>query len=101
MAFGAGKVAETAHIDDRNVVAPAPRDLRHRATLHLDGVRAELLAQAPPRAFGVDEAVAGQDRTEMNRGRARSGADRGAGRGSSTSPVTAACRRATSPSDTP
>ena len=99
MALGAGKVAETADIDDRNVVAPAPRDLRHRTALHLDGVRAELLTQAPPRALGVDEAVAGQDRAEMNRGRARGGADRGR-QGSSTSPVTAACRRAASPSDT-
>ena len=51
MALGAGKVAETADIDDRNVLAPAPRDLRHRATLHLDGMRLELLVQAPPRAL--------------------------------------------------
>ena len=69
MALGAGEVAETAHIDDGNVVAPAPRDLRHRTTLHLDGVRLELLVQAPPRALRIDEAVAGQNRTEMHRGR--------------------------------
>ena len=77
MAFGAGQIAEAADVDDRDVVAPAPRDLRDRAALHLDGVRVEPLVQAPPRALGVDEAVAGQDRAEMNRGRPRSGADRG------------------------
>jgi len=76
MALGTGEVAETAHIDDRNVLAPTLRDLRHRPALHLDGVRLELLVQAPPEGFGVDEDVARQDGAEMDGRQAPPGANR-------------------------
>src|SRR5580765_1615211 len=76
MAPGAGEVAETAHIDEWNILAPAPSDLRHRATLHLDGVGPELLVQETPRALGIDETVAGEDRAEMHRGPPSPDADR-------------------------
>ena len=75
MAFAAGEVAEAAHVDERDVLAPAPRDLRHGAALHLDGLRLELGVQPSAQGVGIDEGVAGQDGAEMDGGDAPADAD--------------------------
>jgi len=77
MAAAAREVAEAAHVDERDVAAPAPRHLRDGAALHLDGLGRELAMQALPEVLGVDEAVAGQDRAKMDCGCARLDADVG------------------------
>src|SRR6185437_9135562 len=77
MTAAAGEVAEAAHVDERDVAAPASRHLRDRAAFHLDRLGSELAVQALPIVLGVDEAVAGQDGAEMDAGLAQADPDLG------------------------
>src|SRR4051812_26071442 len=72
MAAASREVAEAAHVDEGDILAPAARHLGDRAAFHLYRLGRKLAVQSLPLLLGVDEAVAGQDRAEMDRGRARS-----------------------------